>query len=217
MRQAAFLLALLIAGAANADTLTFTEGTFNPADWTVIVRGMGTTTASQILTGGNPDAFRQITNSVDGIMWGYHFKNSAVYNPSTQGAILSIDYSEDAILLDGTGTLGAGPAIIQGGKVFAQGFGTVGPTWTHRTFNNLHQSTFQHFHGEPGSAFPDFSATGGPITFGFWRGNAEGTFSMTTGIDNWSMTLHTNSVPEPSALTLAVGCGLALLRRRRGV
>lgn len=49
-------------------------------------------------------------------------------------------------------------------------------------------------------AHPDFSSTGGPIEFGFFRSN--GTYSggctIVGGSDNYSMTLHTEG---PSATT----------------
>jgi MYXO-CTERM domain-containing protein len=80
----------------------------------------------------------------------------------------------------------------------------------HRTLAPRDENDFFNWHGE--GSFPNFSATGGPITFGFWRGNNEGTYSMTTGIDNWSMTIHT--VPEPAGLGLAALSAIALIRRR---
>ena len=213
MRKASFFLAVLIATSARAGTLTFTDGSFNPADWSVTVRGSGTTTASQIPTGGNPDAFRQITNNVTSMMWGYHMNNGAVYNPSAQGAITSIDYAEDAIVIAGSGNLGSGPAVMQGGKLFIKPDSFGQTTWTHKTLTGLHGDSFFDPEGGPGPFQPNFSATGGPITFGFWRGNADGPYSMTTGIDNWSMTL--NTVPEPAAIGLVLFPVVALISRRR--
>jgi hypothetical protein len=215
MRATSFILAIFIAVTARAADITFSDGTFTPGNWTVTIFGTGTVDVSQQLSGGNPGAFRQITNNVDGIMWGYHMNNSATYNPSTQGAILSIDYAEDSIVLAGGGNFGAGPALMQGGRVFARPFAFSNSTWTHRTLTGMDEDNFVHWHGEPGGALPNFSATGGPITFGFWNGNADGTYSMTTAIDNWSMTLHTKSVPEPAVLAAAAFAAMALLRRRR--
>jgi len=66
---------------------------------------------------------------------------------------------------------------------------------------------------------PDFSATGGVMTFGFWRGNSSGTqstgaFDSRAGIDNWSVII--NPVPGPGVMALAGVGGLFVARRRRG-
>jgi hypothetical protein len=172
MRGTSFILALFIAVTARAADITFSDGTFTPGNWTVTIYGTGTADVSQQLSGGNPGAFRHITNNVDGTMWDLQ--------PSTQGAILSIDYAEDSIVLAGGGNFGAGPALMEGGRVFARPFAFSNSTWTHRTLTGMDEDNFVHWHGEPGGALPNFSATGGPITFGFWRGNSDGTYSMTT-------------------------------------
>ena len=215
MRSSFLLLTLAIASAVNADTVTFSDGTFNSGDWSLNVLGNGTATATQMTSGGNPGAFRQVTDNVDGIAMGaFQFKNGAVYNPSTQGAILSLDYSEDGIILAGSGNFGAGGALMQNGVLYSSPSSFSDTSWTHRSFTNKDQVFFQRFFNQSGPGTPDFSATGGPITFGFWRGAAEGTYSITSGIDNWSVTLHNNSVPEPAGLALAALPAIALIRRR---
>ena len=82
--------------------------------------------------GGN--AFRAVTHEVPaapspttfGALWSAHFRNGAVYDPSTQGPIGSIDYAEDAKRIFGS-PLGqsAGIAIRQNGMVFVAQVGTT--------------------------------------------------------------------------------------------
>ncbi len=193
----------------------FFDGTFNNANWpfTVFTNG-GTASATQQLTGGNPLAFFRIVNTTPnaapnafGQVFPVFRRLGATYNPQTQGAIASIDYAEDSILIDGSGDgLGAGPALVQNGKSYI-GPEHVTPSflWTHFTNTNLKASDFDRL--LPVSQWsanaatitdptqhPDFSANGVPIQFGFWRGNTTGLGgsggSQIGGIDNWTVTIH---------------------------
>ena len=80
----------------------------------------------------------------------------------------------------------------------------VGTTQEWRTVNRLDlvEANFgriQDSGGDPADD-PDFSASGEPITFGFFTalsgGIGGGSVSLTQGYDNWSVVVQT--VPEPS-------------------
>lgn len=204
----AALLALVfmtMAGAARAQgTVTFQDGTFNNADWTVSVEVLnlgGSVTATQIATGGAPGAFRRITNSMNSALgfgfsntvYGAHFRAGAVYDPATTGAVLSIAYSEDSQRNSSVGGVQAcGLALRQNGTIY---YGplfltptTVG-VWATNTQATLVAAQFDAI--APGLQTPDFSPTGAPIEFGFVRGNSTsvgGSGGQTIGgIDDWSV------------------------------
>ncbi len=107
------LLALAVMAAAcnsaiaeNTLQTVFSDSEFNSADWFYEVGawGGGAGFSTQELTGGNPEAYRLINLSMtagEGGVGLHAFKYSAVYNPSTQGAIASVAFSEDLRMVDG--------------------------------------------------------------------------------------------------------------------
>jgi len=98
----ATVLACLIAVPALADLISFSDGTFNDADWSSTVTGIagfgdGTSLATTESSDGNPDAYRRISLTVaanQGVVNVQLFQN-AVFTPSTQGAIQSVSLSYD--------------------------------------------------------------------------------------------------------------------------
>ena len=218
---AAILLAPFSAGAA----VIIADSTFNPAEWTVsVVGGAGGATQSvlQVATGGNPGSYRQMAHNLPGpsSIVESHVFNAVTYDPSTQGAIASIDYSEDRIELSPP----FAGAAIGGYFLLQQG----GGTWRNNTdlsFSNLSWATLSltgliasNFAVVAGAAgLPDFSSSGSPITFGVLRSNsnsnASGVYTTTNGLDNWQVTVN-QVVPAPAAVwLLGTGC-LGLLARR---
>src|SRR4030095_9544641 len=144
MRRRAFALGLTLALTVTAEAappVLFSDGDFPDAEWTVVTSSFevtgktplpgGTANGAQQSEGGN--AFRAVTHEVPaapspttfGALWSAHFRNGAVYDPSTQGPIGSIDYAEDAKRIFGS-PLGqsAGIAIRQNGMVFVAQVGT---------------------------------------------------------------------------------------------
>ncbi len=219
---------------AKAATITFSDSTFNDEDWkiTSFLQGNGRViTGNQITSGGNQ--FRQIINTlspdprITSYTIGFHQQIGAVYNPQLQGAISSLDYSENSILLGGFDngqTTGVG--LKQDGKVYVSLVGvTPERNWTTKSVNNLQESDFSLVGKVAeelelastvapvdfgnGSDRPDFSSTGSPIKFGFFRSNSNcptcGPHRIVAGIDNWSVTITTEdpaqeSTPEPSSI-----------------
>lgn len=188
---------------ASAGTIIFSDGQFNPQDWALDVFRFdgngGIIEAWQETSGGNPGSFRVIRDSVfayppfSGVQ-GFHGYTLGVYDPSMSGSLLSVDmYYEDAIMLDGFGVgQRGGPALKQSGQVYvSQNFVTPELEWTPHSIVQLTETSFYVW--EDSTQHPDFSPLGGPIQFGFWRGNwtPNRAYAIVSGIDNWMVVLTT--------------------------
>jgi hypothetical protein len=222
------LLAMLCTTASQA-TLYF-DGDFS-SDWSFHLLA-ATVSYSRELRADPDDYYLQVTTQPPEYWpctaWAYFMKTSAVYDPQTMGAITSIDYSEEAISLQGWGAVqGTGPAILQDGKYYFYGGGYT-PLVTGLPLNEwrpLSATGLQagHFSLYGGPEFhPDLSAAGSPITFGFWRGTTAGGGTYVAGIDDWTITVHDGAnptVPEPASLCLlslaAGGIGTMVKRRKK--
>jgi len=243
-RLRSFLLLLAFACVASthpasASSVVLSDGEFAAADWTTAVVSFGdggTPTVDQVLTGGNPGSFRRIDLAIRAApspttfsaLWLFNIYDAAGYDPATQGAILSIDYGEDSIYLGGQNDLGVplgtsngahavSIALVQNGILYTStAYLANSESWTSRAFTGLGAGDFFRADGAAGS--PDFSSTGAPMQLGFLdrvSGSVGGIgFDTATGIDNWSVTIH--SVPEPStAILLGLSlAGLFTLSRR---
>ncbi len=156
-----------------------------------------------------------------------HLNNTAFYTPSVQGAVTSIDYSEDSInftpdtIVPGNGQ-GSGLLILQNSKYYRQqtpmlimpysGFSS----WTFNPALGLTATSFAEVSltgvVNTGSN-PDFSATGTTMQLGFARSNSgNGSYNTDCGIDNWHVTI----VPA-LALSAAAIMALSGLLCRGGV
>ncbi len=209
-----FGLVLALVPVTRAETISFYDDTFNPEDWESSIfyeeGNGGVYSWQQELVGGNPGAFMMIVNTVFSappysMIRVFYHQVGAVYDPSTQGAILSIDYSEDSIMLEGGGDgQGSGPTLEQDGVVFvAPRFLTPETEWTPHVLTGLTQDDFAVW--DDPDHHPDFSINGSPIFFGFQRGNAtySGGYTIVGGIDNWTTTLHTEGCTPTSPATWA--------------
>ena len=212
------VLALLITSASTvrAQTATFNDGTFNPADWTVLTQVLnlgGSVAGTQIASGGTSGPYRQIVNTLSSAagqsfsnsVFGFHQRAGAVFTPGTSGQISSIDYSESSIRLAG-GVQACGLALIQSGVVY-YGPGFLTPTtfsvWAPTVQTGLTAAMFDDL--APGVHNPDFSVSGAPIQFGFYRSNSTsvggGGGSTTGGIDDWTVTVHFDAATPARATT----------------
>lgn len=233
------LMFLSLSSNASA-TVIFSDGVFNNSDWSTTEFDFdtgGTVVSSQQITGGNPGEFRRISNTVKGKsddasysgVWAFHQSLVSTYDPPTSGSILSINYSEDAILFEGTGDGQAtGAALLQNGNVY-MAIGSWLVTGTDSSWHSLEALalTAADFYliddlGRHSTMNPDFSATGGLVGFGFYRANSTPTdigYSNDGGIDNWMIEVNNavEGVPEPATILLmAVGlAGLGFSRHNR--
>ncbi len=151
---------------------------------------------------------------------------SAVYDPITEGAIDSIDYSELARVWDTEFNTYGGATMLaleQNEQIYATGYQNIRETtatppspWYTITFSDLVASSFGLVFSNGVRDFsqnPDFSATGTQITFGFAR-NGSHTYSFGvdryTDIDNWRVEITSTTpppIPEPATMLL-LGSGL---------
>lgn len=199
------LASVLWLGSASAASIVYTDSVFLDSDWELInaTFGLGgTSSATQVSAGGFPGEYREITTSVNtaadstsAAIWGFHRNIGATYDPSSQGAIYQIDYSEDALLISGFGEGQAtGPALRQGGLIyFASALISPDFDWIHKELFGLSALAFRLL--TDGSQYPDFSATGDIIELGFFRANSTrgSSYTILGGIDNWSFTIHTGN------------------------
>lgn len=198
---------------------TFTDTTFNDADWETILIPTGTggtASAQQVTTGGDLGPFRSITISLnapgqtaDSQVAVFSGKLDALWYPGAAnapagethtGPISSVDYSEYAKFLDGHGNgQFTGLALKQGGVVYfvQQSRGAYSPdfTWIAKPVTAIVPTDFiAIINGNGVNAHPDFSAAGTPIEFGFIRiiSSPAGNVAATrtAGIDNWAVTVN---------------------------
>ena len=176
---------------------TFSDRTFKDSDWTTSdTSTTGSSTAKQVKNGGFPGSFRQITDTVASHSTYYvvNVSRKAKYNAAKLGAITSITYSESNKLIDGFGDGQAtGAALIQNGKLYlATGTGVVTPQsdWKTVVIPNL---TAANFGTLDTGEHPDFSQSGAPIQFGFYRGNTSigASYTISAAIDNWTVKITT--------------------------
>ena len=202
--QLVILVSTVMFSTCTKGSITFSDGVFNTSDWQLVIEqggNGGSVSFSQESTGGNPDEYLRITDTVNAappysIIAGIFFNTSAIYNPQTQGEIVSLEYSEDSVMFQGWGSgQTAGLALRQNGIIYYAhypGSGMINAnrnSWTQRSFTSLNAENFGHWYVPN---HPDFSSGGSPIEFGFYRGNSTPVFGYTiiAGIDNWSVTIQ---------------------------
>lgn len=207
---AALFLAAVNGRAQNGPPVIFSDGTFADADWSVetFATGPGSsvtgTQDTDDIEGSLPPSRRVLNvlgpasspTSVSNV-YGAHFNGMAVYDPSTQGPIATVDFLVEAILLDGFGDGQAiGLALRQNGMVYIRQAGTTPDrVWTHKESLNVFQSGVVNLSGavvfDP-MQFPDFT-TGGPIEFGFYTADSTlggSGYQITTAYDDWSVRVN---------------------------
>lgn len=223
---AALAGAVLIASgliASGASAVTFSDsGTFATPQWSETLLGHGDVVDTREATGGNPDAYLRLETIPNGgtIIHGAYLNSAATWDPSTQGAIATIDMFIDVILLNRQHTgffdgQAYGIALQQNGQIFRSGYPVTGvqTIWDSRSILGQTAASFSLVNPDGTSnntVDPDFSATGSTITFGLLIANSGGApiSGTTAGYDNWSLTVNAASVAEPGAFGL-LGIGLA--------
>jgi hypothetical protein len=201
----------LLVASQPAAAVTVSDGTFLDANWNLTQFQGGTggsVAAGQMLVGGNPGAFRNVTDTLTGggvgIVLGASIYTPFTYSPIASGAIASLNYNEDAACTGGCFGQGqsTGPALLQGGKFYILGSSSVitGPSaaWAPHPLPGLTALDFGLVNVTANTIVdntqhPDFSASGAPIQVGFFRANGTGAggggYTLAAGIDNWQITI----------------------------
>lgn len=200
---------------AQQNHLIFSDGEFNSGDWVVFERiEFGTSqTHTQELSGGHPGAYRAMQHilpapesSMDNaIIHAIHIYQGDSYDPS-KGPIAYIDYSEDMKLLDlpySEAFITSYMAIEQDGVFYysVRYNRLIGETtWQTKTQPGLVASNFPPIFDPTSSKRPDFSESGSPIKFGYYRASGrmrsipiypvDQILVYNHAIDNWRVTLH---------------------------
>jgi hypothetical protein len=230
---------LFAASPSLAGTVTFSDGTFNLANYnqTVYTNNTGpagaTYSVTQDTASGNPlpalDFHLDWTVNTTFTVFVGLINSGFTYNPAT-AAISTIDFSLDRNVTFTSGTVvqsnAAATALLQqNGKFYLDtitGPALVAGTWQTVSATGLTASSFSLYDFTTGildsTMHPDFSAAGGVINFGLRAGlghvNTFGTGFFDQLSDNVSITLTT--VPEPSSLWLLMAtlAAIALWRWR---
>ncbi len=197
------------------NTITFSDGEFNPADWETFVfthGNGGSTSSTRVESGGNPGAYERIDHVINeapptdlSTIYTGRMRKGVVYDPRISGPVESISYSEDFRLLSGTGggTEGQGSSLIlrQNGALYFAAYSVTGLSmmWNHKLVAGLRAEDFVLLPNDlipqqpPVAPHPDFSGQGMPIEFGFSRSNSNfiggGSYTTSGAIDNWSVTV----------------------------
>lgn len=155
-------------------------------------------------SGGNPAEFRNIQITIDSktparnfvhILKGYNF------NPSTDGAILTVDGSYD-LKKQNPRFMSASAALLlyQDGKYFRGPLDSISDTaWKTVNRQALKASDFQNLTGER-PRNPVFACDGKPIQVGFVVIPAKGSdreVTSVSAIDNWSVRFNATCCPAP--------------------
>ena len=200
---------LLQAARGYAAPAVFSDGTFADANWSFVafVTGNGGSVEASQDAGGNPAPSRRIRVTVSNsppapafsAVFGAHFNALATWDPQARGPIATVDFLEEASLLQGFGDGQAtGLAIRQNGMVYIRQAGITPDTaWTPKESLNVPASGVVEIFdgGSNGASHPDFSASGAPLEFGFYRADstspgANGYF-IVAAIDNWTVRVNT--------------------------
>lgn len=190
--------------------IVFQDGEFQASNWTAVAiadpaQNGPTHVEEQATSGGNPGAYRRMEHTLTQGAISLRVLNiatTAIYDPTTQGAIYTIDFAEDCLVANGGASMASvesRPLIEQNGRrymPFLTG-GCASPAWhTLSEWPSLgRENLFQVDGPACGSAesCPDFSGTGAPLRFGFVRAATQSASAPAStiehGIDNWKVTV----------------------------
>ncbi len=215
---------VLLVGPASAFTDTvISDGTFTPASWTHSILWSRPTAnlgpMTQELSGGNPGFYQrgqhQTVGSFAAIYDGHLYTGGPSYDPSTQGAIASLDVQYDYIDLPGPGGgTQNGLLVSQGGHTYIRYVdSSFWSSWhTHALAGITQGDTVWEEVSASGtsSGHPDFSAAGGPMRFGYYTFNwslPQGfDIQRIWGVDDFQVTVHGNAA---TSLCFGDGTGAA--------
>ena len=195
---------------SSMPSVVFQDAEFLPADWATSsiaspAQNGPTNSEERATTGGNPDAFRRMTYTLTAgpsSLRVFNASQASSYDPSSQGAIYTIDFTEDCIVASSSPSIGSVDSkllIQQGARKYTTGptIACSTPAWLHvATWPSLSVANFVLVDGPAcgaGESCPDFSASGAPLQFGYIRDARQAASapaaSIVHGIDNWKVTV----------------------------
>lgn len=235
-------LALGLVNISHAGSVTFTDSIVNPASYaaSIFSTDPSVTIAVSATAAGNPGAALQIrfTNSGSAVNLqsteGF-INNAFTYNPLSQGAIQTVNFSNDRFVdfgavLNPSLTVSSRPLLLQNGKYYFATFldpQIRGAFYTSASPGPLNSGDFSLFNFATGvsdaSQHPDFSAMGAAIGFGFASRFNLGTGGAPFALDGVfkfdNISIRLNGVPEPSEIALMfvglVALTVSAARRKR--
>ncbi len=154
--------------------------------------------AAQMDAGGNPGAYRVITNATAGdAVRSFSILRAGSFAPEVLGELGGIDFRFD-VLSQGGASLQVGPALLQQGRYYyapPSDF-PLATTWTSQAWTHLVDTDFRTVNSA--ADHPDFSLKGGEIRFGYYvfTPGGVGTQQTVVGVDNFSASPET--APAPS-------------------
>lgn len=220
------ILAALTSMHATAQTAVVSDSTFLNANWTLsqfFIGNAGTVTGVQNLAIGNPASSRIVADTVgaapsaitESIVLGASIYTPFTYNPAVSGAIVSLNYTEDAACTSGCFGSGqsTGPAVLQGGNIYILSSSSVitgpGLTFANHALSGLTAADFGLVNLTTAGGIadttqhPNFSAGGTAMQFGFFRANGSSNggagYTLAAAIDNWQVSIFTAAPPAAAA------------------
>lgn len=191
------------------------DSDFAPGDWAHLIFPFG--------PNGGSGAIGQTPFGLDGTAlfihnevgpnfsgaWNLAIYQGFTYIPAISGPLSNLSFSVDACFIDSLQAIGF--AITQVGYAWRIGYTLTNPGWATFSLSPSASDYAPYSLGQP--ALPDFSASGGPIRFGFGAGNSStgGGYQTTGYFDNFSVIF----VPTPGTGAIAAGLALLAGRRRR--
>jgi hypothetical protein len=234
------LIVFVGATEARADP-QFSDSDLLDGNWSsqVFILRIGSGGVGHVSTGGNPGGFRRIAidvgSATEPLMSQVvlaDFRASAIVDPS-QDAVVTVDYTEDFRCLSSLGCVNLGqahgPALEQDGMVYINNAQVthIAEAWDSLAITGLTAESFVRVQPDgqvSGSEHPDFSISGSPIQFGYFRRmSAAGgglQFATEADIDNWLVTVHTGlpvpaMTPGASAVLVSLLLALGVVFSRR--
>jgi len=207
----------LVTIASTAQAQSFSDSTFNNADWGTIWFGSISFSAQQTPTGGNPGFGREVTHVLgDGTAIGVVHLFNPINIITGPGGISSVSYSLDCLAPDEQ--MGVGLSLYQDGFLYVADYSAVGSAWQTKGATGLTETMFGQVDLSPSSVVnmslnPDFDRANSNIGLGFFTANSGGPATISGSFDNFNV--EVDAVPEPATMALLALPAIATLRKRR--
>ena len=217
---------------AHATSITFIDGTVNPAGYATSIYNSDPSVGIAVtaISSGNPGAALQIRYTNAGAMVNMQstlgFINTGfAYNPSSQGAINRVEFSNDRYVDVGAAlnpliTVFSRSLLLQNGKYYVAAYADPamrGAWYTSAAPGPLTSTDYTLFDFVTGLSdplqHPDFSSSGSLLDFGFasrFNLTTAGPFALDGVFAFDNLSIRINGVPEPSQVAM-IFLGLAAL------